>query len=276
MWGTIWSSGEGIVLWPVFILWIAVSACIERWSVRRVVATCLVAVGMFAAGAAVATCVNQRTQGVATIFCSNDNMWPRLIGANVKFTGCTNREDKQLIRDMMVRDGIGINGEKTKSGRDLLDFMPASSGCPPEAVPYIEAEIARRWNGMGFCEKCRFVWRKWRIAWHGRDGAGYCRWLHPFKKRNSPPGVKAQVFAMSFPALIALGGLLYYAVAAKRRTVGRIELCLPFVLLGNFAILAVTEVSARYGVVFNVVWALPAALALAGAGGLLRKEEGRR
>lgn len=264
LWCTVWSRGEGVVAWATFLAWVGIHSLSRKYSWRRIAASFFVLAIIFALGAVFAVAVNLRTQGVGTFLCSNDNMWPRLIGANQKFNGRCNREDKPMIRDMMIRDGIGVNGEKTPSGRDVLDFMPAASGCPVEALPYVKAEISRRWASMDFRAKIRFVWRKWHVAWHGDDMAEYCSvWLPRDKVHELCQRRKVQLMVELFPSLIALGCILFHVVVATRRMrfAGAV-LAVQILMLGHFAILAVTEVSPRYGIVFNVACALPAALAV--------------
>lgn len=253
-WLATWSRGEGILLFMVAPGLFALSALGERMSWRHAAAFGLALLLMFALGAKCALALNETLSGAQTVFCSDDNLWPRLFGANVKSQGQWNAEDKVMIWERYAKDHPGASSAKTHYG--VPDALAAQ--CPKDVAPYVRAEIAARWQRMSLRECGALLWTKANIVW-GYD----TRWLDfPIAK------VKRVLFGLLFsalPAFLATAALLFFVAAcfcwglASHPTLW-LGLCF---LLGNAALLCATEAAGRYGFLWLTVFGLYASGLLA-------------
>lgn len=248
------SRGEGIMLWAVVPFWLLICH-LGQW--RRMVIVCvpMAFVAILLAGAAMG--VNMRTSGVATVFCSNDNLWPRLFGANENTRGRYAWRDKLMIFTRYKRDHPECDWDRTMyRGRFPQRLV---GGCPAVLVPYIENEVRRRWSQMGLLRKFEFVCQKERI-WQE------CGWniaLTHAVGNGSGRAFASKVIYDLLPSLVfLLSGVYCGCLMLKRGRCSRRELLLMpviWMLLVNMVILSIYEVAERYTILEHVLWPLIAA-----------------
>lgn len=180
--------------------------------------------------------INVRYHGERTFLCSDDSWWPRLFGANVRTVGFRNSEDRELILRRYEQDhGVRIELERNT--------------CAKELVPYIKAEIARRWSMMTARQKARFVAVKEISVW-GPKSSSFQGWRKPYGESTGwllrilvgvgmtamlgrvflricvgrPPAVHV-LFALA-PVVFCFGLFCVFALVEANPRYGRIALCL--------------------------------------------------
>lgn len=242
VWLAVWSRGEGALLWFVgggLFVWLAMAKyCTWRKTFVFLIPVFVLMVG----GAMLSLEVNMRTSGAKTIFCSDDNLWPRLFGANRTTGGQYSATDKNLIWARYVADhpGVTADGYAFGSPRQL------AAKCPPEVVPYVKAEITKRWQDMGMRDILVLWWVKARTVWTGDIAPS-----HPSKSVQCVSKLLA-----AFPsALMACAALLFFVWCLTRKSVCVYPLVwfsLVF-LIGTVALLCLTEASSRYGYIMYML-----------------------
>lgn len=227
-WFTLWSRGEGVLLWilaPGLILMAAIGRQLQwRKAAVFLFVSCVVAV----IGAKVAFTVNEAANGTRTIFCSSDNLWPRLFGANLATQGRFNLSDYSLIRERFRAEHPG-------------EVVPAGVSCPEPIVPYIKQEIAARWHDMTttemfglLCSKAQCVWLSSNPARDSKSGT----WI----------GFGERLLADALPTLLFVCTVLFFVVALLRGGAVPHPLTWAPILFvaGNAAILMLSEALSRY------------------------------
>ena len=248
-WAAVWTRGEGIALWVTVPFWLAVGAFLSGRGIKRALLFLGVSGLVFTAGASFAARINQKTIGLPLVFCSTDNFWPRLFGANVEAGGQYFSEDKDLIYSHLEPDP------------SRLHFEWRYGGCPPECIPYIKEEIRHRWSEMPVFTMISFVWTKERYSW--------CHDKPPWDGETTVSKALAHSLSAIFSGLwLVFGFALLFRLLRQwqnRQSLSSdyVMLLLPMITTVNFVILALAESSPRYGYVFNVFWALLAATGLA-------------
>ena len=239
LWCVVWSRGEGIIAWAVVPTWLVMNILVKYRKWRSVLWATLPLLLVFALGAFCALKVNMAMGQGPTVFCSNDNYWPRLFGANYEHGGRFFREAKSLIVDQMRSEGYVIENDSF------------AIGCSPEAIPYIRRQTASWWAEMSFMQKVRHVLTKQWTVWNTS--------IMPISGRNRCAGLIDALMNHLLPSLMALGSLLYFIYLFRNHN--RIELqsitvlTLPLCLLVcNICILAVAEASGRYSTLFHLLW----------------------
>ena len=233
-WLATWSRGEGILLLAVAGGYI-VCTLLEKVDNRRVVVLSIVAFVVSASLMGLTGLLfNRSAFGVNTAFCSNDSWWPRLHGSNLETHG--RLASKMPIYDMYLADHPGDPaGVRAKKKPNY---------CPPELVPYIKMETARRWRAMSLWTKIKFIVRKehydWANAYAGRG-------------RRKAQGIRGVIYEV-----VPVGVLLYAVwglvlLLRKRQEVKLIEL-VPILLIGGMVcVLMVYESNIRYGTMLLVL-----------------------
>lgn len=237
IWLTIWSRGEGVLLLGVcFVSAILIEGILRvRW--RRCGMVCAALFAVSALCGLLAWRINGHINGAKTVFCSNDNLWPRLFGANVESGGTINGPDYCLMYEAWRND------------------HPQSIEKPStqELEPYIRKEIARRWREMPLRVMIRHIIKKeWR---------DWCVDTLPLRMANNAfwrIGVK--VATVPFSTFLAVCGLMFWLLFALKVVRGaqtiRQGACvmISILLLGNVVVLAVAESSYRYGHLFPLLF----------------------
>lgn len=230
-WLATWSRGEGVILVAVAALCIAGDLS-GRVGNRRSVAialvaylavACLLGVGGYA--------FNKIAFGVRTVFCSEDNWWPRLHGANLKSHG--RLDSKMPIYEQYLADHPGDpEGVMAKKKPNY---------CPPEIVPYVRRETARRWGAMSFMTKVGFIMEKEHYVWaHAFSGSG----------RDISSGLRGIVYEIA-PVLVLMSAI--QGLWRRRQTADFLGLVPLFVVMGMVAVLALYESNIRYGTMLLVL-----------------------
>ena len=217
-WAAVWIRSEGILVWLVLPLMFVVAACVRRCSWKRV--ACFFAIGaiLFAAGGTLAIRLNERQNGARTIFCSNDNLWPRLFGLYGE-----GRYDAELRT------------------RLEMDYR-ASEGLPPSApiemnerfAAFMKSTIESRREALSPREHAALLLRKAQLVWWPLiEGSAFLNLLF---------GIGVCLTALT-------AGLCFVVLALHRMTVRHVFMWGgALYLFANVLLLCLTEASFRYGV----------------------------
>lgn len=245
----LWSRGEGILLIPVCLLaWVVEVACRNgSWRglfVRMSFLGGIVAIGFCCAAVA------HRQQGTSiSIFCSDDNLWPRLFGANFGSRGYYDSADKRMIIQQYLEEHELPESWNKQSAYGIPEAFTAK--CPVEVVPYVKAEISRRWKEHGIAETLVFVLRK--VYFDLSDPSPF-----PILSSNRFVRYAGQVVAevpvsmmMAFLLLLALRNYRSLRSVAVQR--GHVALPILLLIYGQLMLLMLTEVSARYIWLIHVI-----------------------
>ena len=217
-WATVWIRSEGILVWLVLPLMFVLAAFVRRCTWKRV--ACFFATGaiLFALGGTVAIQLNERQNGARTIFCSNDNLWPRLFGLY----------------------GEGSYDAELRTRLEMK--YRASEGLPPNApiemneqfAAFMKSTIEARREALSPKEHATLLLRKAQLVW----------W----------PLIKGSEFlnllfgiGVCFTALAA--GLCFLVLSIRKMTVQHVIMWGgALYLFANILLLCFTEASFRYGV----------------------------
>ena len=164
-WLAVWSRGEGILLVIAYLMCLCATMIIERGKRRETLNAIVVFIVAIAVGGLIGISINMKWHGTKTCFCSYDSYWPKLFGSNVNSDG---RCAGQAKRGKTNRDKTLILGRYFADhpmDTDLRAVMELPNQCHPKLIPYINKEIASRWNSMTFFDKCRFVIIKEHFPW---------------------------------------------------------------------------------------------------------------
>ena len=140
-------------------------------------------------------------------------------------------------------------------------LMRKSNYCPPELIPYIQAETARRWKAMSLSTMIRFVVKKEHFDWaHAFAGSG----------RTPASGVSALLHE-TVPAIILLLSLFGFAWRLRH---GEFPMAwmetVPILVIGGMCcVLALYESNIRYGTMLLVL--LPFYAAWKGFGSIVAR-----
>lgn len=234
-WLATWSRAEGVLLFPVAASCLVLGVTFRRFSWKRCLGFASVLVAVFAVGAAVALHVNATMSGARTFFCSNDNVWPRLFGANLEHHGRINSDDVQMVC------------RKFKCDEECL-----ASRTSQEMTDYIKAEICHRWKRMGLANAARLIVEK--------EYGDWCVDLVPFWGKSLPGRLVASALAVPIPGLVSFFALLFFCGQAKKwlrgKDIGK-GLCsfgIVIFVLGNIVALAIVESQPRYGYLLCICW----------------------
>ena len=233
-WLATWSRGEGILLLAVAGSYM-VCTLLEKVGDRRTMVLSVVALVAVASLMGLAGFTfNKCAFGVNTAFCSDDSWWPRLHGANLETQG-------RLASKMPIYEQYLVEHPGDPAG---VRAKKKPNYCPPELVPYIKKEVARRWGEMSLWTKIKFVVRKehydWANAYAGRG-------------RRKAQGIRGVVYEV-----VPVGVLLYAAwglicMFRKSQQVEWIAIAPLLVLIGMACVLVLYESNIRYGTMLLVL-----------------------
>ena len=242
-WLCIWTRGEAVLLLLILPAWLCASMIVNTRRVRSLVALSIFIV-LSAACAGGAIVINERYHGTKTFLCSYDGWWPRLIGSNLSNRGRIRRAWDSMTRSKRNVDKILILKRYLRDHPENPEKVTLRPNqCHPALVPYIRAEINRRWSNMSLGTKLAFFVSKHQSLW-----------------RHS--GLWAPVLLLA--VLFGLGRLfrqIQFAPAVDERIFLRI-IPLSYVL-GMVCILAVSEINPRYMFTMYLLLPMYAALPLA-------------
>ena len=251
-WLTIWTRGEA------FLLLILLPACLfadiflsaPRFRLRRILVFAFL--GLALTGfAALSFCINIRFHGTQTIFCSNDNWWPRLYGSNVASQGRvsgpkTGPKRMKLVNDKTLMFARYRQDHANDPNGGTLERKPMF--CPKELVPYIREEISRRWAALSTLEKIQFVLVKERLPWR-----------NPYVGKGQFPEKKLlkALYYDAIPTLtlvLCLIGLFHRLKQVIRNDYAPsgtdvVQLVPILYLFGIVSMIAIAESNIRYGVI---------------------------
>lgn len=235
----LWTRGDGgLLLFIIAPSLFLATAVLERGKRSRAVAAVAVFAAVVACGLCAGRAANETWHGTHTALCSDDSWWPRLYGCNLAFKGhwamtlpghsekVVSTGDKRLILDRF---------EKAHGWRPRLH----ASECPPELVPYIRAEISRRWRAMSLRQKLRLVLHKERHVW---CGVWLYKWLRP---------------PVALFAVMTLWGLFRMWLGRPLETAKSVCDLAPLAFcLGMVCVNAIAEANSRYGWVYLLLMPL--------------------
>ena len=269
IWLTIWTRGEGVLLLlivPTCLLIDCLRVGREKRakSVLALGALCIALVGLASLGYA----INDRFHGTHTSLCSNDSWWPRLYGSNVASKGRvpgskTSPKGMKLLSDKAIMLERYRKDHAGDPDGGKLELKPMH--CPAELIPYIKAEISRRWATLSFLEKVRFVMVKEWLPWN-----------NPYTGRGEVPDKRLGRILVSdilttLAILLCCVGLIERITGVIRgRSSGDLLLqCIPLLFLfGIVCTIAVAESCIRHGTIALLIcplYAFPKAQAQADA-----------
>ena len=249
-WLVIWTRGEGVILLATIPLLFVVNVIFARTiSHKRAVWHLVFVAVSLSVFACAGRYVNLRFHGTHTMFCSNDNWWPRLFGSNVASKGrCTNKwafgkgvsftSDKALI----------VSRFAAEQGHDI---KVSGMHCPEELIPYIQTEISNRWKSMSLIEKIKFMSRKLRFTFANPFwGSGQSE-IGPFRKKLLYDSIFIPVLLFAIARFCV--GTLRPCCMANHSASFRAGLLPLAYLLGVTSIIAIAEANIRYGVILLVI-----------------------
>lgn len=263
LWLAIWSRGEGLLFWMTVPVWIVIYKGFAGRKIKLAAVSAVVFCMLFCGGALLAIRINEVTSNAKTIFCSEDNLWPRLHGVTLSSEGTCINTNSTLILNQYMADHPDAKWEYFpedmprwgKFRRPKRMFY----NCPHELVPYVRKEISRRWGEMTFAQFVPFVIKKEIRDWCG----DYLYTLEATLKngKSRVPYYLAQASSFFFPSLIALLGLLAVVRSMLFLLTGRCDFSSSFpaaivisVIALNFGTLMLAEASLRYGYAFYLLW----------------------
>jgi len=268
MWMTTWTRCEGLLLWLVVPVW--------HWLFNKSMRKLRLAIPMLMGfmlvlvlGAATAIYVNRVLNDEATIFCSADNLWPRLFGSNLSSTGRVTHEDFMLIWNRYLKENPDSKLSRTFCDQKAHYHRPFPLvlhwKCPKEIRPYVREETRTRWLAMDMKTFLCHVFKKERLVWC----EDYLHWLygvHLFQ--NSSPRLLFYCFqgaSYILPSCIALAWFLCSLIVLLRVLTGRVNVASPvlmpvvFILI-DVGALAIAESAQRYGYTYHLIGPMVVAL----------------
>lgn len=263
-WLSIWTRGEGVLLFGVLLAVVGgMAVTSHRLFIRnRCVAKLLIVFGMSLVLAAAAYRINVVYHHEKTFFCSNDSYWPRLCGCNLSTDGRLRLPERRS-----ERGGRGKPRHKQMIVSRYLADHPDDPGdyianmtlqtCPQVLVPYIKEEIDRRWRAMDgqtmFCFVMRKLWYPFCNAWPSDrqnkvmpESMVLWRFLHEL--------LPTCVFALGAIAFVRM--LVGACRGACRRSLRPVLSSIPCVyMLGMVCVVAIGESNLRYGLISTFLMA---------------------
>ncbi|MEG1480052.1 MAG: hypothetical protein RSD41_03490, partial [Kiritimatiellia bacterium] len=250
MWFTTWSRGEGILLWiivPAFMIVLCFIGKI-RWRASWVMISTLYLMGTL--GAFVGYTINVNTNGTQTVFCSNDNLWPRLFGAKFETNGEYNNDDVPLLWHRYLEDCS--NAKSLPENYEVLTiekFHGGQGNVPKEAVKYIKEEIALRWRNMNLWKKITFIKRKFSNDWLQEDCFVF--------QENEPLDIIKLGLVAVFPTFFSCSSFLFFLSVFRRKYEPYLlSWCVLLCIIGNIGLLTLAESSSRYGWLLYQIWGI--------------------
>ena len=157
---TLWTKTDAGVFIAVITLFVFLTDAILKHGIKAVLLSLSALFAVVFSGLCWSSATNQKYHGTHTFLCSQDGYWPRYFGANVANKGRVKMEDKLAMYDAYEKD----TGEK-------LVFR--HNHCPSVLVPYIRAEIHRRWSSMTFKTKIKLIYQKEAFSWQTLYNSDY-------------------------------------------------------------------------------------------------------
>ena len=250
IWLTIWTRGEGVLLLLIVPTCLLID-CLRVGRENRtrsawaLGALCILLVGFASLGYA----INVRYHGTHTPMCSYDSWWPRLYGSNVASKGRvpgpkTSPKGMKLLSDKTIMLERYRKDHAGDPDGGKIELKPMH--CPTELIPYIKAEISRRWAALSFWEKVRFVMVKEWLPWN-----------NPYTGRGEVPDQRMGRILVSdilttLAILLCCIGLIERIIGVMReRSSGDALLqCIPLLyLFGIVCTMAVAESCIRHGTI---------------------------
>jgi len=253
-WMTIWTRGEAVLLPMLALACLAADAFFADAAARcRAMLACAFFCCSCLIFAALGYAVNAHCHGTCTPMCSNDSWWPRLYGSNVASRGRvsgprTGPQGANLVNDKILMYEQYRKDHANDPNKGVLKRRPMQ--CPKELIPYIKAEIERRWKALSITEKINFViikeWLPWNNPYMGRG-------QHTDKKAMRT--LYYDLMPAIAIALCAIGLFRRMVCTARSQYSSAMPLqCLPLLyLFGIVCAIAIAESNIRYGVIALLV-----------------------
>ena len=235
---TLWTKTEaGIFLIIISIFFFLANAILSYHALKSIIIGGVIMLLVIICGLYCSYSLNQKYHKTSTCLCSKDGYWPQYFGANYANQGKAKNEDKLALYETYYKE-TGIR----------LEFRP--NHCPAVLVPYIQAEIRRRWSAMSLKEKIHHVYVKEAYSWQMIDNPRYDTELIP----KFHTIFKVFIWLSACMALLLLSYGVLSCPSTKQINVFRI---LPILyLLGMFLCIMVVESNFRYSTCANVFFPL--------------------
>lgn len=251
-----WSRAEGILLVVLIPIWTLLDAIYNRNNHKDFIRKELLLFLVITTGALFATTLNKQMGQSSSMFCSNDNWWPRLMGSNVETGGAFSGDDCVMIWQRYHSLHPEVDWEMSPDGRLPLKMC---GQCPKEVIPLIKEEIINRWSNMSVKTFFSHIMSKEIIDWNTNS-------IH-FNTERGYGFLAVAAFALIFPCIIIIGGFLFLVTMMQhlfkhgRLKIEHLWVCIiiPF-LLGNWLLLCIVECMPRYGFALHLLGTIIASL----------------
>ncbi len=241
LWLATWSRGEGVILWCLIPMILLISWICKKMKAKKCVLGLVSLMSIFILGTYSAFIINDKTSGTKTIFCSDDNLWPQLFGANLQYNGTWNPYDKPLIWERYKKDHPENTWQLMEG--DYLIPEQLYAKCPIELVPYVKAEIKERWSTMTPVQMLTLLVRKAQTVWWSDNNYAAINII------NKPGVYLERMLFSGYAITIICGTFIFFVILfLTKRIPTHITLWMPLIYLGgNVVLLCLTEASPRYG-----------------------------
>jgi len=234
---TLWTKTDAGVFIAVITLFVFLMDGILKHSSKAVLFSLSVLSVVVFSGLCWSFAINKKYHGTHTFLCSQDGYWPRYFGANVSNQGRAKMEDKLAMYKAYEED----TGE-------VLVFR--HNHCPSVLVPYIRAEIHRRWSSMTFMTKIKLIYQKEAYSWQIHYNPTYHTQHTQMFAKTTHTILKVLVWLTACFALLCLS---CRALCFPNVTSVDILRVLPVLyLIGMFLCLFLVEANFRYSTCANV------------------------
>lgn len=233
-----WSRGEGILVVCAIPLVSLLSLLKSRK--KLIIVECLFCAVCVCCGA-IAWRINMSQGQEPTVFCSNDNYWPRLFGATVSTNGHFDKTERDAVL--------------AKAGFDVAVLRDNPWATPPEVISLIKDETRNRWHDMSYMTMVRHVVGKVREA--------FCSSTIGLDSSNPKKAFVLMSFVSIWPAIASFAALCYFVVAWRAlNNMDYYSSVVLLIMIGNMMIISITETSPRYGILIYSLWPFYAGVGL--------------
>lgn len=257
LWLSLWSRGEGLLLWLVLPIMVGGKAIFERrWKKAILIAIPLAVV--LVCGYVLANGLNRHLYGTGGAIPGNTREWNKLFGANVTHGGCYCHKDIENVVGEYRRLHPECDWDITEpfDGKSFSMGVGLQTGAimPKELIPLAKRETVRRWKAMSWGGVMKLILvkeRRWAQDYRAGASGGWLKDHLQAAWQGLFSGVMCLLAIWLFSR-----GLLKCSPSVRRLCV----VCLILVI-GNMAIHVVTETGERHAWMQYVLFPMLAAVA---------------
>lgn len=243
-WLAIWARSDGFIILIAMILTLTVTAILkERKQILYALPILLVTTSIFAV---LSFTINFYSDGSKTIFCSNDNYIPRLIGVDFETKGqCTGSKAMESVMERFLLE----NPDKVEAVKNNKFQQPVSY--INDILPYINDEIDKRRSEMTIQQWIELIFCKERVIfWNYTGGKTF---------KNYWISITYEIVRNLF--ITFCGAIIFISLLYRRDFFNEsfIEMIWIYTA-GAICMYALTEVNTRYSFLFYLLFAIIAAI----------------